>query len=125
LPNVFGRWSRPNYNSAVATFCHNISRGLPVQIHDPAAELTLVHIDQVVDSFVRAMRNKALPLDADGNVTVLPQYKTTVGVLAGLIQAIHDGRAIEKEDATQAAFFHALVDTYKSLAPMERPSASS
>ena len=52
LPNVFGKWSKPNYNSAVATFCHNIARGLPIQINDPAAMVRLVHVDDVIDSFM-------------------------------------------------------------------------
>src|SRR5690554_5373861 len=51
LPNVFGKWARPNYNSAVATFCHNIARDLPVQINDPAAVIRLVYVDDVVASF--------------------------------------------------------------------------
>ncbi|MBU3997217.1 MAG: NAD-dependent epimerase/dehydratase family protein, partial [Gammaproteobacteria bacterium] len=48
LPNVFGKWCKPNYNSAVATFCHNIARGLPIQINDPAAPVTLVYVDDVI-----------------------------------------------------------------------------
>ncbi len=59
LPNVFGKWCRPNYNSAVATFCHNICRDLPIQINDPAAPLTLVYIDDVVERFLRLLDGKA------------------------------------------------------------------
>ncbi|MBR8657995.1 NAD-dependent epimerase/dehydratase family protein, partial [Achromobacter sp. Marseille-Q0513] len=55
LPNVFGKWARPNYNSAVATFCHNINHGLPIQINDPAAAITLVYIDDVVARFIELM----------------------------------------------------------------------
>ncbi|CAN0594794.1 unnamed protein product, partial [Ectocarpus sp. 12 AP-2014] len=55
LPNVFGKWSRPNYNSAVATFCHNISQGLPVHINDPKASLTLVYVDDVINRFVQLL----------------------------------------------------------------------
>jgi UDP-2-acetamido-2,6-beta-L-arabino-hexul-4-ose reductase len=55
LPNVFGKWCRPNYNSVVATFCHNISRDLPIQVNDPQAALTLVYVDDVIDSFVHLM----------------------------------------------------------------------
>ena len=53
LPNVFGKWGRPDYNSAVATFCHNIARGLPIRIDDPAAEVRLVYIDDVVAALTR------------------------------------------------------------------------
>ena len=49
LPNVFGKWCKPNYNSAVATFCHNIARGLPIQVNDPAAPVTLVYVDDVIE----------------------------------------------------------------------------
>ena len=52
LPNVFGKWARPNYNSAVATFCHNIARDLPIQVNDPSAVIRLVYVDDVVDSFM-------------------------------------------------------------------------
>jgi len=55
LPNVFGKWSRPNYNSVVATFAYNIARNLDIQIHDPNAGLTLCYIDDVVDEFIRAL----------------------------------------------------------------------
>ena len=56
LPNVFGKWCRPNYNSAVATFCHNIARGLPIRVNDPAAPLSLVYVDDLVDALSRADR---------------------------------------------------------------------
>ncbi|HCF1167127.1 TPA: NAD-dependent epimerase/dehydratase family protein, partial [Pseudomonas aeruginosa] len=52
LPNVFGKWSRPSYNSAVATFCYNIARDIPIQINDPTAQITLVYIDDVVKKFL-------------------------------------------------------------------------
>ena len=60
LPNVFGKWSRPNYNSVVATFCHNIARGLPITVNDPAAQVPLVYIDDVAAAFVRALEGAAI-----------------------------------------------------------------
>ncbi len=57
LPNVFGKWSRPNYNSAIATFCYNIARNLPIRIDDPEKVLNLVYIDDVVDEFIQTMKN--------------------------------------------------------------------
>ena len=54
LHNVFGKWCRPNYNSVVATFCHNIAHDLPITISDPARELELVHVDDVVEAFLSA-----------------------------------------------------------------------
>lgn len=59
LPGVFGKWSRPNYNSVVATFCHNIAHNLPVSISDPAHKLTLVYIDDVIDEFVKKLDGKS------------------------------------------------------------------
>ncbi len=117
LPNVFGRWSRPNYNSAVATFCHNIARGLPIQIHDPAAPLTLVHVDDVVESFVHALRHEPLPVDEQGFAGVAPQHCTTVGQVAAWIRAFHEGQPTPAADAAQAALIEALRDTYESMKP--------
>ena len=73
LPNVFGKWCQPNYNSAVATFCHNIARGLPIQINDPAASVTLVYVDDVVARFMALMDGADAQLDGQGFVTVSPQ----------------------------------------------------
>ena len=64
LPNVFGKWARPNYNSAVATFCHNISQGLPIQINDPSAQINLVYIDDVISSFLQVINVSRLSLKA-------------------------------------------------------------
>lgn len=55
FPNVFGKWCRPNYNSAIATFCHNIAHDLPITVHDPNVTLTLVYIDDLVDELIRAL----------------------------------------------------------------------
>ena len=55
LPNVFGKWCRPNYNSVIATFCYNIARDLPITVHDPNVTLKLVYIDDVIDEFIRAL----------------------------------------------------------------------
>jgi len=63
LPNVFGKWCRPNYNSAVATFCNNIAAGLPIQVNDPSVVMRLVYIDDVVDEFIRALSNDATALE--------------------------------------------------------------
>ncbi|MEI2622721.1 MAG: hypothetical protein V9G23_01555 [Giesbergeria sp.] len=82
LPNVFGKWCKPNYNSAVATFCHNMARGLPIQVNDPAAPLTLVYVDDVIARFVQLLDGADGAVDAEGFATVAPQYTTTVGALA-------------------------------------------
>ena len=63
LPNVFGKWCRPNYTSAVATFCYNIARDLPVKVNDPEVVMNLVYIDDVLDSFVNALKGDVLKED--------------------------------------------------------------
>ena len=82
LPNVFGKWCKPNYNSVVATFCHNIARGLPIHVNDPDSPVTLVYVDDVVKRFVQIMDGANAAVDAVGFATISPQYTTTVGELA-------------------------------------------
>ena len=119
LPNVFGKWCRPNYNSAVATFCHNIARGLPIQVNDPAAPLTLVHVDDVVEAFVGLMDGAAPMLDSGGFATVARQYATTVGELAGQIQAFRDSRDNLMTERVGTGLVRALYSTYVSYLPKE------
>lgn len=91
LPGVFGKWCRPGYNSVVATFCHNIARGLPVRIDDEGALLELVYIDDVLRTFVQALGGD-LKSQEDGFFHVAPLYTTTVGQLAADIEWIHTMR---------------------------------
>jgi len=98
LPNVYGKWCRPNYNSVVATFCHNIARGLPIRIDDPDRELTLVYIDDVVEEIINAIEGKPLarlegPSAGEGRFfTVKRTSRITVGRLAELIRSFADSR---------------------------------
>lgn len=124
LPNVFGKWCRPNYNSAVATFCHNIARGLPIQINDPAAPVTLVYVDDVVARFIALMDGADAQLDAQGLATVSPQYSTTVGELASAIQSFKDSRASLLTERVGTGFLRALYSTYVSYLPTEAFSYS-
>lgn len=119
LPNVFGKWCKPNYNSAVATFCHNIARGLPIQINDPAAPVTLVYVDDVIGRFIQLMDGADAALDAEGFATLAPQYTTTVGELAGLIQAFKDSRHTLVTERVGAGLVRALYATYVSYLPVE------
>ena len=119
LPNVFGKWCRPSYNSAVATFCHNITRNLPIQINDPQAVLTLVYIDDVIESFIHLMDGATPMTDPDGFASVHPQYVTTVGELARLIQAFHDSRCSLVTERVGAGLVRALYATYVSYLPVE------
>lgn len=119
LPNVFGKWCKPNYNSAVATFCHNIARGLPIQVNDPAAPVTLVYVDDVIERFVQLMDGADAAVDADGFATVAPQYTTTVGELARQIQAFKDSRATLMTERVGTGLVRALYATYVSYLPVE------
>lgn len=118
LPNVFGKWSRPNYNSVVATFCHNIARGLPITVNDPAAQVPLVYIDDVAAAFVRALEGAAMP-DADGRYAVKPEYRITVGDLAAMLGRFRDMRdRLECPDQSDPLTAK-LYATYLSFLPPE------
>ena len=71
FPNLFGKWCRPNYNSAVATFCNNIANDLPITVNDPSVELELLYIDDLVDEMIAALQGKEHRCEFDG-LTVLP-----------------------------------------------------
>lgn len=119
LPNVFGKWCKPNYNSAVATFCHHIARDLPITVNDPAAPLTLVYVDDVIARFIQIMDGADAALDAQGFATVAPQYTTTVGELAQKIQSFKDSRATLMTERVGTGFMRALYATYVSYLPVE------
>ena len=86
LKNVFGKWCRPNYNSVVATFCHNIARDLPIQVSDPEHSVDLVHVDDVVHDFVEQLDAPPAPGDVAMREDCIPSYCLTLGDLAGRIQ---------------------------------------
>lgn len=116
LPNVFGKWAKPNYNSAVATFCHNIARGLPIQINDPQARITLVYIDDVIRHFVAVMDGKL----ADGPlVEVEPQYSVSVGELSERLYSFRDSRQTLITEPVGQGLVRALYSTYLSYLPPE------
>lgn len=116
LPNVFGKWARPNYNSAVATFCHNITRDLPIQINDPHARINLVYIDDVVRHFIAVMDGG---LAGEPFVSIDPQYSITVGELAEQLYAFRDSRKTLVTEAVGTGFVRALYSTYLSYLPPE------
>jgi UDP-2-acetamido-2,6-beta-L-arabino-hexul-4-ose reductase len=88
--NVFGKWSRPNYNSVVATFCYNISRGLPIKINDPQAKISLIYIDDVIKEMVSCLEGNVTTID--GILRVLPEYEITVGELANTLMRFKASR---------------------------------
>ena len=119
LPNLFGKWCKPNYNSAVATFCHNIARGMPIQVNDAAAPVTLVYVDDVVTRFVELMDGGVAASGPDGYATMAPQYTTTVGELARQILAFKDSRSTLMTERVGTGLVRALYATYISYLPVE------
>lgn len=120
LPGVFGKWCRPNYNSVVATFCHNIANDLPIQINDPAATIRLVYIDDVVTEFVRAL--SSLTVGSTGVVywSVATEYSIAVGALADQIYAFKTCRSTLVAERVGAGLTRALYATYVSYLPPQR-----
>jgi UDP-2-acetamido-2,6-beta-L-arabino-hexul-4-ose reductase len=116
---VFGKWCKPNYNSVVATFCYNIARGLPIQIHDPQAPLTLVYIDDVIERFIQLMDGAEAATDIDGFSTVTPQYTIMVGEVANLIMRFKQSRETLLIERVGNGLVRALYATYVSYLPKE------
>lgn len=119
LPNVFGKWCKPNYNSAVATFCHNIANGLPITIHDPSAHMTLVHMDDVVNDFIQVLQHSP-NIDKQALRVVAPEYHTTVGELAQQIEGFRDSRHTLITPKVGAGLLRALYSTYVSYLPTDQ-----
>lgn len=114
LWNVFGKWSRPNYNSVVATFCHNIARGLPISIVDPATPLNLMYIDDVVDGMLALVDSL---VDHRGFVELAPVHATTVGAVAATIDGFAEGRRTRDIADVGEGLTRALYATYVSFLP--------
>ena len=122
LPNVFGKWSRPNYNSAVATFCHNVARDIPITVNDPAAPITLVYIDDVLEAFLGVLVGQVL---RDGVFCTVPSvYSTTVGEVAGLIRSFRAGRGDLSLPVVEDGLAKKLYATYLSFLPEDAFSYS-
>jgi UDP-2-acetamido-2,6-beta-L-arabino-hexul-4-ose reductase len=116
LPNVFGKWARPNYNSCVATFCHNLARGLPIRVDDEAAPLTLLYVDDLITQWVALM--DARP-EASGFQEAEPVYETTVGDLAATLQAFAEGRRSGQVENVGSGLQRALYATFAAALPAE------
>lgn len=111
LPGVFGKWSRPDYNTVVATFCYNIANDLPIQINDPFAVIKLVYVDDVVDDFIRKLKK---PHDGLSWGEVSPVYETSLGELASQIEAFKNCRGSLVAERVGEGFVRALYATYVS-----------
>ena len=115
FPNVFGKWCQPNYNSAVATFCHNIARDMPITINDPEVMMTLVYIDDVVKELIRALRGE------ENRIDKICEVPTTHHVRLGkIVELLHSYRASREERSVpdmSDAFTKKLYSTYLSYLP--------
>ncbi len=116
LPGVFGKWSRPNYNTVVATFCYNVAHGLPVEVRDPSYELPLVYIDDVMAAFIKHLDETIEPgkLKKE-NIKTL--FKVTLGELASIIKSFPESRKSLKTPKVGDTFEKYLYSTYLSFLP--------
>jgi UDP-2-acetamido-2,6-beta-L-arabino-hexul-4-ose reductase len=115
FPNVFGKWCRPNYNSAVATFCYNIAHDLPIQVNDPNVMMTLVYIDDVVDELISALAGNPT---REGKYCKVPvEYKITLGEIVELIDSFRESRRNLQVPDMGDAFTKKLYAAYLSYLP--------
>ena len=120
FPNLFGKWCRPNYNSVVATFCHNIARDMPITVSDPAAELELVYIDDLVDELLDAMEGHPHQADA-GYFRVPVSHPVTLGEIVRLLRSFHDQpQTLLLPQIPDGSFAKKLYSTYLSYLPPEK-----
>lgn len=117
LPNVFGKWCRPNYNSAVATFCHNIAKGEEVWISDPSREMTLVYVDDVVRCLISSLENKD---SLSGYVNIDIEHKVTLGKIVELLNSFVQSRKNLMVPNMEDEFTKKLYSTYLSYLPEEK-----
>lgn len=119
LPNVFGKWCRPNYNSAVATFCNNIANDLPIQVNDRSVNMTLVYIDDVVDELINALSGQETK---NGDYCVVPtEHKVTLGEIVDLIYRFKEQpNNLIMPEIPQGSFKKKLYSTYISYLPKEK-----
>ncbi|MEL7498514.1 MAG: NAD-dependent epimerase/dehydratase family protein [Planctomycetota bacterium] len=117
LPNVFGKWSRPNYNTVVATFCHNVARDLPITISNPDQELHLVYIDEVVRCFLRHISDS---FQSENFVNVDETHHITLGQLAETIREFRDSRTNLKTPPVSEPLIKYLYTTYLSFLPRDK-----
>ena len=117
FPNLFGKWCRPNYNSVIATFCHNVAHGLPIQVNDPSVVLHLVYIDDLVQEMLAALQGKAHIKDEYAYVPVV--HEITLGRIAELISSFKESRETKAVPDMEDAFTKKLYSTYLSYLPTD------
>lgn len=118
FPNVFGKWCKPNYNSAVATFCHNIANGLPIQVNDRSAVMNLVYVDDVVNELIAALTGNE---HRQGDYCAVPTVHTiTLGEIADLLDSFKESRINLSVPCMGDAFTKKLYSTYLSYLPTDQ-----
>lgn len=117
LPNVFGKWCRPNYNSVIATFCNNIANNLPITVSDPEVLLKLVYIDDVVNEFIAALDGKVNRSELYCYIPVIHEKK--LGEIAALIQSFKESRATLSVPDMTDLFAKKLYSVYLSYIPKD------
>ncbi len=133
FPNLFGKWCRPNYNSAVATFCHNMANGLPITVSDRAVQLELLYIDDLICEMFDCLEAKPHRCDFDGIETVLTDggrycaapvtHKVTLGEIVDLLQSFCDQpTTLQMPKIPHGSFAKKLYSTYLSYLPKEKAS---
>ena len=134
FPNLFGKWCRPNYNSAIATFCHNIANDLPIQVNDRSVAMELLYIDDLVDEMMGALKGQEHRCEFEGVETVATPtgrycyvpvtHKTTLGEIVDLInecaQAAANRDGINMIELPQGSLKYKLMTTYLSYLPQEK-----
>ena len=134
FPNLFGKWCRPNYNSAIATFCNNIANDLPIQVNDRSVEMELLYIDDLVDEMIGALRGESHRCEFDGVETVPAEngrycyvpvtHKTTLGEIVDIInecaQTASNVGGINMMELPQGSLRYKLMTTYLSYLPKEK-----
>ncbi len=114
LTNVFGKWSRPNYNSVIATFCHNMARGLPIAVNDSATPMTLLYIDDAVTAMIGLINSESA---VSGLREVGPTYVTTLGEVVAILKACAANRKSLLVPPVGSGLTRALHATYLSFLP--------
>ena len=133
FPNLFGKWCRPNYNSAVATFCNNYANDLPIKVNDPNVELELLYIDDFVDEMIAALKGEEHHCEFEGVETVLRDigrycavpttYKVTLGEIVALLEEFKkQPETLLIPSISTGSFAKALYSTYLSYLPKEKVS---
>lgn len=117
FPNVFGKWCRPNYNSAIATFCNNIAHDLPIKVNDPSVNMTLVYVDDVIAELIAALKGFANK-DEQGYCSVPVEHKVTLGEIVDLLYTFKESRETKAvPDMTEGSLAKKLYATYLSYLP--------